>query len=309
MSLIMKEKVIFLAGPTAAGKSEAAVYLAQKTRGEIISCDSMQVYKGMEIISSQPADRLKKKIPHHLIGIVSPEKEYNASKYRDQALKKVREIISKDKLPIFAGGTGLYMSVVIDGIFKLKSEDRLIRQKLYREAERSGSHQLYHRLKKIDPEAALKIHPNDLRRIVRALEVFEVTGKQISLLQRRRKGMIDKYEVKIFCLRMQRDELNQRIEERIKEMFKNGLLDEVKELLKLKLSRTAGLAIGFRELKGYLNGEYDFQEARRQMIHNTQSYAKRQMTWFRKDKRIKWIDIKNGQKAQEAAQKIWRELY
>lgn len=304
-----KKKVIFMVGPTATGKTEIGFWLAKKIKGEIISCDSMQVYKSMEIISSQPPVLFKKQIPHHLTGTLSPAKEYNVSKYRHDALKKLEEIIAKSKTPIFVGGTGLYMTIVVDGIFKAKTESPQVREKLYKEAQQLGNEHLYNRLKEVDPQAASKIHINDIKRIVRALEVYETTGKLISLLQKQRKGITDKYEVRIFCLNMERNKINKRIEKRIKQMFENGLIEEVKELLKLKLSRTAGFAIGIRELDGYFKGEYSLDEAKCQMIRNTQKYVKRQLTWFRKDKRIKWIKINEGEKAQEVALKIWKELY
>lgn len=303
------DKIIFLVGPTAVGKTEAAVYLAKKIKGEIISCDSMQIYQGMEILSSQPSLALRKKFAHHLLGILPPVKEYNVTKYRKDAVKKMKEIIKEGKTPIFVGGTGLYMSILIDGIFKAKSENKAVRLRLYKEAEDFGKEYLFNKLKNVDTHAASKIHPHDTKRIVRALEVFESTGKPISFLQKQRKGIASKYEVKIFCLNMERAELYQRIEERVHQMFACGLLEEVKKLLAQKLGKTAQYAIGIRELKGYFDGEYDLNEAQRRMIINTQRYAKRQLTWFRKDKRIHWLNIHKEDGPKDVADKIWNELY
>ncbi len=306
---LMKKKIIFLTGPTAAGKTEVAIKLAKKINAEIISCDSMQVYKGMEVVSSQPGVRLRKIIPHHLLGIVLPSKEYNAAAYRRDALKKIKQIMNKGKTPLFVGGTGLYMSVLIDGIFRVKAQDPLLRQGLYRQAEDYGSGFLYERLLKVDPTAAVKIHPNDTRRIVRALEVFEITGKPISLLQKQRKGIADKYDLRIFCLNMQRDKLYKRIEERVNRMFNRGLVDEVRRLFyRQRLGKTAAAAIGVRELKGYFDGAYDLNEAKRQMVRSTCLYAKRQLTWFRKDKRIKWIEIGDNEKPVTIAKRIFEEI-
>jgi tRNA dimethylallyltransferase len=302
--VFMKEKVIFLVGPTAVGKSEVAVQLAKKIGAEIISCDSMQVYKGMDIISSQPAVSLTKKVPHHLVGIVSPEREYNVSLYRKQAVKKMKEILKRGKIPLFVGGTGLYMTILLDGIFSVKTEDLSIREKLYKQAEQYGSLYIYEKLKTIDPDAAAKIHPNDIKRVVRALEVFEVTGKLISFLQKKRKGIADAYDVKIFCLFMERETLYQRIRKRVERMCTSGLAKEVAELLKLKLSKTAGVAIGIRELKGYFDGQYDLNQAKQLMSRNTCLYSKRQLTWFRKDTRINWIDVSGKEKADEVAGRI-----
>ena len=270
-----------------------AVALAKKLNAEIISCDSMQIYLKLDILSSKPSVTLRKKVPHHLIDILPPTKEYNVSKYRKDSLKIIKSLIKKGKVPLFVGGTGLYVNALVDGIFNFKSEDETLRLRLYRIAKNKGSTYLHQRLKRVDPEAAEKIHPNDTKRIVRALEVFEVTGKPISHLQKQRHGLEQDYEVKIFCLNMARENLYKRINERVDKMFRQGLVNEVKGLLKLKLSKTASFAIGIRELRGYLEGLYGIDEARQLMQKNTRSYAKRQLTWFRKDKRIKWINIKN----------------
>jgi tRNA dimethylallyltransferase len=304
----MKNKVIFIVGPTAVGKTQIAVYLAKKLNAEIISCDSMQVYRGMDILTSKPDRILRKKIPHFLLDVISPEKEYNVSKYRRDALKINRDIIRRKKLPIFVGGTGLYMSILVDGIFKMKPADKKIRCRLFAQAEKYGSTFLYSKLKKADPEAALKIHPNDTKRIVRALEVFLSTGKPISVLQKTRVGIYDKFDVRIFCLNTPKDVLARRIERRVAKMFRQGLVKEVKSLLKRKLSRTAGFAIGIRELKGHFDGLYDLNEAKRLIIRNTCLYAKRQLTWFRKDKRIRWIEIGEKESLPQAAKLILKEM-
>lgn len=304
----MKPRVVFLVGPTAIGKTDIAVILAKKMDAQIISCDSMQVYKGMDIITSKPFLTLRKVIPHHLIDVVSPVKEYNVFRYRQNAIKKIKEIINRGKIPLFVGGTGLYMSILIDGIFKAKFKKPSIRNRLCKEVECLGSTYLYKRLKRIDPEAAVKIHPNDTKRIIRALEVFETCGQPISQLQKQRKGLIDKYEIKIFALNMERDKLYKRVGERVDKMFTRGLIDEAKRLLKLRLSKTASCAIGIKEVKGYLGGLYDLGEAKRRMKRNTCLYAKRQLTWFRKDKRIEWIGVDEKEKADSVANRIFRKL-
>ncbi len=305
---LMKQKVVFIVGPTAVGKTDAAACLAAKLRGEIISCDSMQVYKGMDIISSQAGSVLRKKAPHHLLAVVSPEKEYNVSEYRAAALKMVKEILGRDNLPIFVGGTGLYMTVLIDGIFKEKTEDQDIRDRLYAEAQKFGGMVLHERLVKVDHDAALKIHPNDTKRLIRALEVFEATGKPISLLQKARSGLWGKYDVRIFCLNMVREKLYQRIDERVERMFKEGIMDEVRSLLRLRLSKTAACAIGIKELKCYFAGLCSLDEARALMQKNSRNYAKRQLTWFRKDKRIRWVEVADDESPSHVAARILKEL-
>lgn len=301
-------EIIFLVGPTAIGKTAVGSELARLIGGEIISCDSMQIYKYMDIITSKPAKSLRKRAKHHLIDFVSPAREYNVSRYRSSALGKIREVMQKGKTPLFVGGTGLYMSVLLDGIFKIKHPDKGIRVRLYKQAQRLGSVSLFDRLKTLDPQAASKIHPHDTRRLVRALEVFESTGKTISCLQKERRGIADKYKVKVFCLNMPREKLYERIDRRIEAMFKRGLLKEVKKLLGLKLSRTASYAIGIRELRDYFNGSYSLEEAKAIIKRNTRLYVKRQLTWFRRDKRVNWVQISGSEKPKDIARRIFAEL-
>ncbi len=304
----MLDRIIFLVGPTAVGKTEAAVILAKKLNAEIISCDSMQIYKGMDIITSKPALTLRKTVPHHLINIIPGSKKYDVSKYRRDALRKIKEVIKRKKIPLFVGGTGLYASILIDGIFKDAGKCEKIREKLYNQAKRFGSQYLYEKLKQADPETSAKIHPNDTRRIVRALEVFKSTGSPISELKKQRKGLEKDYDIQIFCLNRQRDELYDRIDNRVEEMFKSGVIKEVKKLLKQRLSKTALSAIGIKELRGYFDKAYDLDEAKRLMKRNTRHFAKRQISWFKRDKRIKWVDIGNREDREKIARRIMKLL-
>lgn len=303
-----KPKITFIVGPTAAGKTEAAVKLAKKINAEIISCDSMQVYQGMDILTSKPSAVLIRQAPHHLINILAPTREYNVAKFYKDVEKKIKEIRSRGKEVLLVGGTGLYMTILLEGIFKIKTESASIRESLYKEAQRKGSLYLYNRLKKIDRTAASRIHPNDLRRIVRALEVFKVTGKPISELQKQRSGLAEKYDVRIFCLDLERGLLYKRIDQRVDKMFRRGLLNEVRELLKLKLSRTAFCSIGIKELKGYLEGLYSLDETRELIKKNTRNFAKRQLTWFRKDKRIEWIHLRKIETPASIAERLYKRM-
>jgi tRNA dimethylallyltransferase len=304
----MHTSVIFLIGPTAVGKSAVAVALAKKINAEIISCDSMQVYKGMCTITSQPSAALRKAIPHHLLGTVPPDTAYDVSLYRRQAVRALEDIVSRGKTALFVGGTGLYMSIVVDGIFDAKARSQAARNRLYKQAEVRGRQYLYDRLKAVDAKAAAKIHRNDLKRIVRALEVFECTGKPISQLQTRRQGLGGQYDVKLFCLTMDRQVLNQRIDRRVEAMFKRGLIGEVKKLMRKRHLYTASYAIGIRELKGYIEGAYDLAEAVRLIKRNTRLYAKRQLTWFRKDKRIRWIEVTPAETPQHIVRRILTQM-
>lgn len=300
----LKKKIIFIVGPTAIGKSEAAVELAKRLNAEILSLDSMQIYKGMDILTSKPPAALRNKIKHHLLSFLAPTKEYNVSQYRRDALKKINLIFRNGRMPLFVGGTGLYLSALADGIFEAKSGDKRIREKLYR---RKAPY-LYAQLERIDPEASRAIHPNDKKRIIRALEVFKTTGKAISELKKLRKGLRDEFDVRIICLNMERERLYSRIDERVEKMFEAGLVGEVKKLLKLKLSRTAGYAIGIRELKGYFAKQYDLEEAKLLIKRNSRRYAKRQLTWFRKDKGIKWVSVSQKEGPKKIADKLWKKL-
>lgn len=296
------QKIIFIVGPTASGKSDLAIKLASAiNRGgsaknfggngaEIISCDSMQIYKGMDIISAKPKKEALRKVKHYLISEISPTKEFSVAEYRKKALVAIDKIIKRKKIPIFVGGTGLYMSIILDGIFEESKVDEKLRQKLYKEAEKFGNEKLYQRLLKIDPVAAKKIHPNDLRRIVRALEVCLSQNSKFSELKQERSGLWGKYDIRIFGINTDRELLYGRINKRVADMFKQGLVKEVKKLFKLKLSKTAQFAIGIREIKDYLDGKTSLEKAKEEIAKNTRRYAKRQMTWFKKDKRIEWID-------------------
>jgi len=303
-----KHRIIFLVGPTAVGKTGVSMSLAYKFNAEIISCDSMQVYKKMDILTSKPSLLLLNRVKHHLIGVVAPQKEYNVARFRIDALKKIKDIIKCGKVPLLVGGTGLYMSILVDGIFQTKAQNPAIRRRLYEEVEKLGSQYLFEKLHKIDPLSAKRIHPHDTKRIIRALEVFQITGKPISQLQKQRSGLWDKYDVRIFCLNMERDKLYGAIEKRVDKMFKKGLLKEVSRLLKLRLSKTAACAIGINELKGYFEGQCGLEEAKRRMCQNTRNYAKRQLTWFRKDKRIQWIEVGDKESASAIASKIAHKL-
>jgi len=303
-----KKKIVFLVGPTGIGKSASAILLAKKINAEIISCDSMAVYRKMDIIASKAASAQRKKIKHHLLDIVNPAQEYNVAKYRKDALTICDKIFLNRKIPLFVGGSGLYYSIIIDGLFPRVPEDKLIRAKLNKQLETRGSKYLYKRLVKIDQAAAKKIHPNDRRRVIRALEVYLKTGKQISVLQKNRIGLGKDYEIKIFGLNLEREALYHRVNLRVNKMFRLGLINEVKRLLKHKLSKTAACAIGIGELKGYFNGTYSLGQAKRLIQRNSRHYAKRQLTWFRKDKRIQWININKMDSPVQVALKIWKKL-
>ncbi len=284
----MKKKLYFIVGPTACGKSRLAFELAKKIKGEVISADSMQVYKGMDILTAQPPKEIRKKIPHYLIGIISPEKDFSVDDFRKKALLAIKKIHKKHKIPVIAGGTGLYLRSLIDGLFEAPATDLKLRRRLEKLAVDRGNNYLYNKLLKVDPPAAGRIHPNDLRRIIRALEVYKKTGQPISKLQSKTKGLGEKYQIEIIGLNIPRRVLYQRINERVDKMFERGAVEEVKKLSSLKLSRSAQQALGIKEINGFLEGKYSLEEAKRLLQRNTRHYAKRQITWFKKMEGIKW---------------------
>ncbi len=300
-----KKAVIFLIGPTAVGKSEVAYFLAGKLDARIISCDSMQVYRGMDILTSKPPIEIRKKIPHYLIDIVSPKKEYSCADYAKDALKKIKHILSLTKIPLVVGGSGLYVKALVDGIFAGPGRNDKLRKNLYNEAEKKGLEVLYERLKRLDIEAASKINPNDARRIVRALEVYVLTKRTITDFKKEASGLSKDYDVIIIGLNREPQDLYSRINDRVDEMFREGLADEIKCLSKLKLSQSASQALGIREVCGFLKKEYDIEEAKRLLKRNTRRFAKRQLTWFRPDKRIKWFEVKENEPPEQIANSIY----
>ena len=280
--------VYFLVGPTASGKTKLSLKLAKKLNAEIISCDSMCVYKHMDILTSKPRNADREKFRHHLIDIISPAREFSVAEYRRLALEAVENILKQGKTPLFVGGSGLYVKAVIDGLFPSSKKDTIFRKRQEQLAKRYGNVYLYEKLKKIDPVIAKKIHPNNLRRIIRALEIYHTEKKRPSELRENTEPM--KHRVKILGLKLGRDELYRNIDERVEDIFKKGIVQEVKKLSRMKLSRTSKKALGYNEVLGYLKGRYSLSEAKTFLKKNTRHFAKRQMTWFRSDSRIEWIE-------------------
>ena len=287
----MKEKAIFIVGPTAVGKTRLAVKLAKKIKGEIISADSMQAYKGMDILSQKPTKRERSAAPHHLISFLKASDEYSAAIFSKMAEKKIKNIIKKRKIPIVVGGSGLYIKTLIDGIFPSKGKDEKIRQNLRQIADRKGSIFLHNKLKRVDPLAAQGIHPNDVKRVIRALEIYELEKKTKTSLKPKTRGIKERFNVRIFGLNMDREKLYEGINKRVDLMFKKGIVTEVKKLLRQTLSITSRQALGIKEIEGYLNKTHDKTEAKEALKKNTRRFAKRQLTWFRADKRIVWLNI------------------
>ena len=302
------KKIIFIVGPTAVGKSEVAACVAKKKSAEIVSCDSMQVYKEIQIANNKPSLKIRQNIPHHLIDVVSVAERFDVASFNQLASQAIQEIHDRRHWPLIVGGTGLYMQVLLDGIFEAKEIDLDLREELLQQAQDKGPEVLYNQLKLKDPRAAQKLHPHDLKRVVRALEVFLTEQQPISQLQKKRQGLWGQYDIQIFGLNCDRKKLYQKINERVERMFEEGLVDEIQSLQDLPLSQTASMIIGVKEVRGFLDGIYELEEAKELMKRNTRRLAKRQLTWFRKEKRIRWIDIDETQSPEKTAEVILKEV-
>lgn len=283
--------VIFIVGPTAAGKTRVSIKLASRLNGEIISCDSMQVYKGMAVLSQAPDKSDRDKIKHYLIGVLDPRKEYNVAEFRVKAQKIIGGIIKRGKIPIVVGGSGLYVKALVDGLFPSPGADLKFRNSMRKFISRNGTKRLHEKLRKIDPAAAGSIHPNDARRIVRALEIYRATGRTMTDMKSRTRGLKDIYDIRIFALTGPRDKIYERIDTRVERMFEGPVLKEVGRLKSKAISRTAKAVLGFNEILMFLKGEHSLEAAKSLMKISTRHFAKRQLTWFRADKRIMWFDF------------------
>lgn len=275
------EKVIIIAGPTASGKTEIAVEVALAVGGEVIGADSMQIYRGLEIGTASPTKEEMRGVAHHLIGVVEPKENFTAWDWLAFARKFISEITARGKVPIVAGGTGLYIRSLLKGLFDAPFPDLDLRKKL-KSCDDVGK--LYERLKEIDPITAQKIHPNDKYRIVRALEVFEQTGKPISQL-RSEWNAPDRYEALKILLDLPRDELYERIARRAEEMIKKGLIEEVKRIRESGYSRNIRpmMHFGYRYIWSFLEGEISLERALELMKRDTRHYARKQLTWFKRE--------------------------
>ena len=286
----MKE-IIFLVGPTAVGKTAVSIYMAKRLNAEIISCDSMQVYKGMDIGTGKPKLFKQRQVPHYMIDAISPSRNFSVADFRKRAIGHIKMIEKKGKRILFVGGTGLYMKALVDGLFPSPPPDHALRNKLLKEEKTIGSGYLHRQLLKVDKASAKLLHPNDTRRIIRALEVYTNTGVPMSVLKKKTKGLKSEYKISLFCLNRDRKDIYSLIDTRVDYMFKQGLVAECKRLEKTRLSTTARKALGYREVFDYLAGKIGLNDTKELIKKNTRNFAKRQLSWFRNDERIIWIDI------------------
>ena len=290
--MVQKGNIVVICGPTAVGKSALGLALAKRYNGEIVSADSMQIYRGMDIGTAKPSLQEQKEIKHHLIDILDVNDEYSAEQYKDDADAVISEVASKGKLPIVLGGTGFYIKALLyEHNFGNAQKNNKIREKYKNILENFGKDYLHDILREKDFESSKKIHPNDTKKVIRALEIFEVSGKKKSDLVQNEQ--ISRYEFKLYCLNMDRQALYDRINKRTDAMINDGLIDEVRQLLKngADVNGQAMQGIGYKETVDYLNGVISKDEMINFIKQRTRNYAKRQITYFKGIKDIKWIDV------------------
>lgn len=295
--------VICIMGPTASGKTGLAVRLAMRYGTEVVSADSMQIYRHMDIGTAKPDQKEQCGIPHHMLNIIEPSEDYSAARYAADAGACVDGILSRGLLPVVAGGTGLYVDALIGArSFEEEPDTAAVRACLQEEAAERGSAAMHARLTRVDPERAARLHPNDEKRIIRALEIFEATGETATDRDRRAAGRAPRYRaVKLGLDWPDRAVLYERIDRRVDMMFEAGLPEEAARVRAMHLGRTASQAIGYKELFRYFDGFCTLDEAREDIARETRRYAKRQLTWLRRDREIVWLDARDAEACFAAA--------
>lgn len=302
----MKKRLLIIAGPTAVGKTDTGIILADKLNGEIISADSMQIYKNMDIGTAKPNLEERMGVIHHLIDIINPDENFSVAEFQRLAGGIIDDLISSKKLPIIVGGTGLYInSLIYDMDFTQFASNRKLRETLQEEAEKMGNEYIHDKLKKIDSNLADRIHPNNVRRVIRAIEVYHGTGDKMGDFSRDI-VLNDEYEFFLAGLTRERSELYDRINKRVDIMIEQGLIEEVRDLLNLGYSKDliSFKGLGYKEIIEYLEGRYDLNEAIRILKRNTRRYAKRQLTWFRRYESINWYNVSDYPTGENLAEHI-----
>ncbi|WP_022763954.1 tRNA (adenosine(37)-N6)-dimethylallyltransferase MiaA [Butyrivibrio sp. XPD2006] len=303
-----KQKLVVITGPTAVGKTKLSIELAKKIGGEIISADSMQVYKYMNIGTDKISPDKMGGVHHHLIDFLDPHDDFNVFIFQKLVKEAIADISKRGKVPIIVGGTGFYIQAVLYDIdFTETDEDESYRHELEERARTEGVHVLHEELKAVDPESAEAIHENNSKRVIRALEYYKKTGKKISQHNTEQHGRTSPYDFKYFVLTDDRSVLYSRIEKRVDQMIEEGLEREVKDLLTMNIPRdaTSMQGLGYREMIGYLEGEYDLERAVYLIKRNTRHFAKRQLTWFKRERDVIWIDKQEFDRDDE---KILKEM-
>ena len=302
--------LIAVVGPTASGKTALAIALAKELGGEIVSADSMQIYRGMDIATAKPTPEEMAEVPHHLIGFWPPEKPFSVAQYALLAREKIDDILRRGRVPVLCGGTGLYIKAIVDHIQYEKETggDAVLRERLRRQAQDEGNLAVWRQLQAMDPQTAERIHPNNLGRVIRAIEVMQVSGRSIREQEERSRQAPCPYHVIQIGLRYRnRENLYERIGRRVDAMAEAGLPEEARAVRQQGLTATAAQAIGYKELYDWMDGMLPLEEALENLKRSTRRYAKRQLTWFGADARIRWIEpdaLQAGETVTEQAMKI-----
>ncbi len=307
------KQIVFIVGPTGIGKSAVAIELAKRIDGEIVSADSMQMYRGMDIGTAKVTPEEQSKVVHHLLDIVDVNQPMDVALYREKALKEIELILSRDRIPFVVGGSGMYVRSLTDGLFEGPACNPDLRRELEALAEEKGNEALVEKLKKVDPVGAEKIDSNNRRRLIRALEVFEAEKKPMSELadqwSESTRSLLG-YPFQLFGLTMDRPLLYERINQRVDQMFEQGLVEETKKLLEqgLEQNATALQAIGYKEVRAYIQGEITLSTCQEEVKKSTRHFAKRQWTWFRRDPRVEWVDVTPEQSIEERANILYNKI-
>ncbi|KLU40522.1 MAG: tRNA (adenosine(37)-N6)-dimethylallyltransferase MiaA [Limnochordia bacterium] len=320
MDTAAKKPLLVIVGPTAVGKTSLSLRLAESLEGEIVSADSMQIYRGMDIGTAKPSLNERSQIRHHLLDVISPAESFNVQDWVKLAEKAIDDIAARGKTPIIAGGTGLYVNALLDGfLFPDTSADPRLRQELEVKGEQDPE-ALHAELAQVDPDTAARLHPNDLRRVIRALEVYYRTGSPISVLQKKAKHAARPYRLLYIGLTRDRSDLYARINARVDEMLREGLVEEVRGLKErfldgatdqARAQLTSLQALGYKEILWALEGQMPLEEAVDILKRDTRRYAKRQLSWFRRDPRIKWFNLTHSSEdeVQRTVIELWHQLH
>lgn len=306
----MERKVIVIVGPTCSGKTKVGISLALKLHSEIISADSRQIYKQLTIGTAKPTQDELRKVKHHFIDLFEPDEDYNVSRFETDSLKVIDELISQGKIPIVVGGSGLYIKALTEGIFNSVDTDDDYREELKEKREKFGNEYLYEELKKVDPQSASGMLPQNWKRVMRALEVFHLTGEPIWKVQENYERKGKDYNFILFGLNWDRKILYANIEKRVDEMIKSGLVEEVKNILSLGYSKNINSlnTVGYKEIISYLENEITLERTIELIKRNTRRYAKRQMTWFRKTENINWLTCDENTSSEQLASLIFKKM-
>lgn len=307
----MKKKLMIIAGPTAVGKTNISIKCAKKLNGEIISADSMQIYKYMDIGSAKISEDEMEGVNHFLLDFVEPQNEYSVAQFKFDAEKAIDHILSKNKLPMVVGGTGLYInSLIYNYDFAKSDKDEEYREYLINLADEKGKEFVHEMLKDVDYSSYKRLFPNDLKRVIRALEIYKVTGKNISEYYDNQPTFDIPYDLKYYVLTMNRDTLYDRINKRVDIMLERGLIEEVKSLRDKGYTKEmqSMKGIGYKEILQYLDNEFSLEDAISKIKQGSRNYAKRQLTWFRKDPRVIWIDKDNFKNEEEIVDFVYEDM-